>query len=63
MHQRLIKILTALAWGLGAVGLTSLAPDPGRLGTLAAQGILELVRGKQTQSQKLPWKLVTRKST
>ena len=48
---------------LGAVGLTSLAPDPGRLGTLAAQGILELVRGKQTQSQKLPWKLVTRKST
>ena len=48
---------------LGAVGLTSLAPDPGKLGTLAAQGILELVRGKQAQSQKLPWKLVTRKST
>ncbi|MCI7639679.1 MAG: GntR family transcriptional regulator [Clostridiales bacterium] len=48
---------------LGAVGLTSLAPDPGRLGTLSAQGILELVRGKQAQSQKLPWKLVTRKST
>ena len=48
---------------LGAVGLSSLAPDPGRLGSLAAQAILELVRGGQAQSQKLPWKLVTRKST
>ena len=48
---------------LGAVGLTSLSPDPGRLGTLAAQAVLELVRGRQAQSQKLPWKLVTRKST
>lgn len=48
---------------LGAIGLTSLAPDPGKLGSLAAQAILELVRGGQTQSQKLPWKLIVRKST
>ena len=48
---------------LGAVGLTSLAPDPGKLGSLSAQTILELVRGNMAQSQKLPWKLVTRKST
>ena len=48
---------------LGAVGLTSLAPDPGKLGSLSAQAVLELVRGSQAQSQKLPWKLVTRKST
>lgn len=48
---------------LGAVGLTSLAPDSGRLGSLAAQAVLEQVRGGQVQSQKLPWKLVTRKST
>ena len=48
---------------LGAVGLTSLAPDPGKLGSLAAQAILELVRGGHAQSQKLPWKLIVRKST
>ena len=48
---------------LGAIGLTSLAPDPGKLGSLAAQAILELVRGGQTQSPKLPWKLIVRKST
>lgn len=48
---------------LGAIGLTSLAPDPGKLGSLAAQTILKLVRGEQVQDQKLPWKLVTRKST
>lgn len=48
---------------LGAVGLTSLEPDPGKLGTLAAQAILELVRGGHVHSQKLPWKLITRKST
>ena len=48
---------------LGAVGLTSLAPNPGKLGTLAAQAILDLIRGDQTQNQKLPWKLIERKST
>ncbi|MGM9660944.1 MAG: GntR family transcriptional regulator [Faecousia sp.] len=48
---------------LGAVGLTSLAPNPGKLGTLAAQAILDLIRGGQTQNQKLPWKLIERKST
>lgn len=48
---------------LGAVGLSSLSPDPGRLGSLSAQTILELVRGNAAPSQKLPWKLVTRKST
>ena len=48
---------------LGAVGLTSLAPDSGKLGSLAARAILEQVRGGQAQSQKLPWKLVIRRST
>lgn len=48
---------------LGAVGLTSLEPDPGKLGSLSAQAILALVRGDRVQSQKLPWKLITRKST
>lgn len=48
---------------LGAVGLTSLAPDPGKLGSLGAQVILQLVRGGQAQSRKLPWKLIVRKST
>lgn len=48
---------------LGAIGLTSLEPDPGKLGSLAAQAILELVRGGHVQNQKLPWKLIARKST
>lgn len=48
---------------LGSIGLTSLAPDPGTLGSLAAQAILKLIRGNQVPSQKLPWKLVVRRST
>ena len=48
---------------LGAIGLTSLAPDPAKLGSLAAQAILTLARGGQVSDQKLPWKLVVRKST
>ena len=48
---------------LGAIGLTSLSPDPGKLGSLAAQAILDLIHGSPVQSQKLPWKLIVRKST
>lgn len=48
---------------LGPVGMTSLAPDPGMLGALSAQAILSRIRGEPVSGQKLPWKLVQRKST
>ena len=48
---------------LGAIGLTSLSPDPSKLGSMAAQSILELIHGGEVQSQKLPWNLIPRKST
>lgn len=43
--------------------MTSLAPDPGMLGALSAQAILSRIRGEPVSGQKLPWKLVQRKST
>jgi GntR family transcriptional regulator of arabinose operon len=49
--------------GISPVPITSLAHNPGRMGTLAASAMLDLLQGRPTESKRLGWVLVEKQST
>lgn len=48
---------------MGTTSVTSLAHEPGAVGRLSAECLVDLIHGRPTQSKKVEWKLIEKQST
>lgn len=48
---------------MGNTPVTSLAHESGSVGRLSAEALVELIQGREAQSQKVEWKLIVKRST
>lgn len=48
---------------MGSTPVTSLAHEPGSVGRLSAECLVELIHGRPAQSRKVEWELIEKKST
>jgi GntR family transcriptional regulator of arabinose operon len=48
---------------MGPTPITSLAHESGSIGRISAQALVDLIQGREAQSQRVKWELIPKKST